>query len=233
MPLEYAPYVFISLGLLLQALPLILLLLARADLGLTPLWFGLIALCALLTEPNYDLWLTTVGSGFLLSAAGAIILVSPPTGFARRWVSRLVLAVGASTGMPTLFLTPFFAFRAFRERDRERIVQTGILLFFGGLQAWALFRGGTGSRQYVFSTDGILAAILTNQILLPLIGHNQVVNVESFVGALRGQIMANRMTGVTYFVLIASVGLVATAIYRFVRLAPSRPNASFWSVPRH
>lgn len=216
-PLEYSPYVFVGLELLLQTLPLVLLLLARAELRLTLLWFGVAALCCLLTQPNSEVWLTTIGSGFILSASAAIILISTTTTLPRRWLARAVLAVGATTGLPTLFLTPLFAYRALKERDRERIIQTGILVLLGTFQAWSLLNHGTGIRQYVFSTDAIAAAILTNQILLPLVGHDLLLNVESVVGALRQQIIVNRMTGLSYLALLGSVGLFGAALYGLAR----------------
>jgi hypothetical protein len=212
-PLEVAPFVFIILGGFLQVLPLILLMWNRVEMDLTPGVFALTALCFLVVTPNYDLWLTTVTSGFLLGAAGVVVLIAPATRARRKWVSCAVLAMGASTGMPTLFLTPFFFLRLWKERERERLIQTSILLFFGVFQAWIVMHG-QGGRKFVFSTDGILAAILTNQILLPLFGYDLIIKINPWINTLRAQVAANQLTAGNYVTLVAAVGAFGAGIYK-------------------
>lgn len=217
-PLEFAPYVFIGVGLLVQVLPLVLLLFSRVELRLTPVWFALIALCCLVAQPSEEIWLSTVGSPFLLSAAAAIILVvSPVRPQGSRWLARAVLAVGALTGLSTLLLTPLFVLRAMVERHRERIIQACILLFFGSFQLWALLKyGGTNGRHYLFSTDAILAALASNDLLLPLFG-NGATQLARYVALVRDQIVTNHMNATTYFTLLGFVGLFAVAFYRLVK----------------
>ena len=138
-PLEQAPLVTTYLALLVQVL-----VSAVVIFGNSPYWESwpkkfLIACGIQLINP-FEVWLTTISAHFWLCIATFFILLENPYGKerARRYFHRVMLVLAGLSSVVSLFLTPFFLWKAWRERCRESWVQAGILITAGVIQTSAL-----------------------------------------------------------------------------------------------
>ncbi len=127
-PLEQAPLVTTLMALAAQMTPIILILWSRS-----PIWKGWLFRLAgvavyLFAALTWETWLNTTCSYTIFGLITFLILLEEtPSGAARRWIYRALLLLAGLTGTLSCFLTPFFAARAFFEKDKQRWLQTAIL----------------------------------------------------------------------------------------------------------
>jgi hypothetical protein len=138
-PLEQAPFVTTYIALLIQVL-----VSAVVIFGNSPYWDTwpkkfLIACGIQLINP-FEVWLTTISAHFWLCIATFFILLENPYGNERirRYFHRVILAIAGFSSVVSIFLTPFFIRKAWRDSCRESWIQAGILTTAGAIQACAL-----------------------------------------------------------------------------------------------
>ncbi len=178
MPLRLAPYVTISLALLIQLLPPFIILRA-ADAWLGRPRIRIAAILLILFAANSDeTWLQTLHSQFQSTlACGLILALDVPEGGKAAIAWRLAaLALAPLCGTSAFALLPLFLLRAMAESSRGRAIQFGALgagmliqiAFFFTLQP-----GGSASVHPVL----YLCMLTVRHLAVPFLGvpHGQTV----------------------------------------------------------
>ena len=91
----------------------------------------------------------------------------------KKWYYRILLGFAGLTGVVSCFLIPGFLIKAWKMKDREYYIQTGILLFSAALQIIAVFAYPDSDKPERFLTTSlpvILSIIWTKTIALPFAG---------------------------------------------------------------
>ena len=185
-PLSLAPYLTITIALLVQLCPPLLLLTAR-DAWLQPRHVRLAALLLVLTVPACEeIWLQTLHCQFELTLCCAIILSLDVTG-GRIGLLRLGLLFLAPLCGPTaIALIPLFLLRTLAERSRGRAVQTTTLALAAAVQLLFFFHAVPG-RGYGFNPVVLLCVLTVRHLETPFLG---VSHAEIVAAAIRARLAA-------------------------------------------
>ena len=146
-PLARAPQVTALFALAAQLLPMAIIAWGRAALWRDPprrvIGIGVVLLGALTDE----IWLNTVNSQPWFVLAAALLLLEPAdAGRAGRVARAAALAVAGLSAPVAGALTPLFAWRAWRARSRQALVEAGIVAACALVQLWCVWlaaRGGS------------------------------------------------------------------------------------------
>src|ERR1700756_4418871 len=102
-------------------------------------------------------WLNTTNSHFLFGLITFLIMLVPGNELStfQKWFFRFLLLVCGLTGPASVFFTPAFLIKAYKEKNREKYIQLLILLVCTIIQAgvilYAIFYNNTYHRLTVFS----------------------------------------------------------------------------------
>lgn len=135
LPLEAAGHLCVFAELAIQLLLVHVIVRCEAFRGTRQK--AIAAAVGLLTAPTTAIVLCTDNAQFFLAIATGVILVSDP---GKRSLERITILLFAGlNGVLSCCLLPFFAFQAWRQRDRSRWIQTGTLAACTVIQAIAVF----------------------------------------------------------------------------------------------
>jgi hypothetical protein len=172
--LEAAPRVTVVAALLAQLLPIVLVAAARA-----PAWGGVwrraaaIAIVLFGTRTGGQ-WLNTVNSQIFLGLATVVVLLEPAHVSARRRrVYAAVVALAGLSGPVASFLTPLFAWRAWRERTRTTIALAAVSVACALVQVVCLWTAGpsaTAGRAHGVTLGAVAAVAWMRTLVLPALG---------------------------------------------------------------
>lgn len=170
-PIEYAPYVTITVALLIQITPAILLATARDEwlAGRTRL---LAALLLVTTPPVSDeIWLATTHAQAHLALAATLVLVLEMRGGAIGVFRLFVLVLAAFSGPAAWALIPFFVLRSYIDGSKGRATQAGVLAACTITQLLCFFhmrpdRVFAGPRMQ-------LLIFFVRHLAIPFLGHDQ------------------------------------------------------------
>ena len=177
-PFCLAPLLLNLMAIAFQALPVNMLLAARSSTW-GSLRFRLLLAGVYLALPNCD----EVGRGItnaqwpLALSAFLLLVACTPKNMAGRLFDILFLLLCGLTGPFCIFLLPISISLAWKERDKWRWVQTGIL---GGaclIQGWAILYLAPASRAHraYGASAELLARLLGGQVYIgALLGHNKL-----------------------------------------------------------
>jgi hypothetical protein len=234
LPVAYAPYLTIALGLLVQLCPLALLLDARDD-WMKPLAVRVAAILLILFVPAVEeIWLNSLHCQFQLTLCCAIILSLESYGaMTRRSLARYaVLLVAPLCGPGAIALLPLFALRTAMDRSAGRFWQT-VFLAVGSFLQLALFFHHEQSRSYSLDPSLLLNIFTVRHLYLPYLGidHARIAAAAIEARRLSGHVplkatllpilvfgpllvlsLLHRRTGPAFWFLTAG-GLVACASY--------------------
>lgn len=191
-PLEQAPLVTTLMALAVQLTPIVLILWSRL-----PIWkgwlFRLLGVAVyLFAALSWETWLnTTCSYTFFALITFLILLEETPARPARRWIYRALLLLAGLSGTLSCFLMPFFAARAFFEKDRERWLQTAILTLCVLLHMLIIFsysaRGNIGDRFHFIGFATLGATVATQTAALFTTGLEQAATWGNYLFALTSQ----------------------------------------------
>ena len=175
-PLEYAPAVTTAMGTLLWAGLLALVALPSGPLASHTA--RLAAVAVLILIPVHDGKTHASFAQYYLCFATALVLVSGAGAAWERWFRRLMLLVAGTSGMQPLFLAPLFVWKWLRRgREREVLVQIGILAACGALQAgvllWTMQNAPeeVSTKRWTMFEPGVFGgAITTRSLVAPFAG---------------------------------------------------------------
>ncbi len=178
-PLEYAPLVTTGIAALVQLLPAVLLVTGRID-ALPDLLSKALALALLLVAlPTEENWLTSTNSSHFMAVSAGIILISQPWTSRTRFLHVGLLVLAGLSGIDANLLAPFFWWRAYRERSRERLEQAVALSVCAAVQVAVVLIaplygfasvGLEGRRTPRLDLQVLAYAVFAKDILLPLAG---------------------------------------------------------------
>lgn len=188
LPLEYAPYFTMMVGLLSQLLPAILILNGRSP-WLADLRVRLVALLILVLMPTTEeVFLNAMHVQFHLAlAVGLIAALKAGDGRLRKVFEGSILFLAPLCGPAAIVFLPLFALRGLIERDRRRCWQFAILASGAAIQM-LFFYHATPLRGVPFDPLNLAAAMF---IRLPALLFSGVTGADFFgwaaaVGLIKG-----------------------------------------------
>ncbi len=169
LPLEWAPYLTISVALAIHLLAP-LLLLSASDSWLRPWWMRAGCLLLLLLAPGVDEGLLqTLHCQFQTTLCCALIVALD---VAPGWRHRLrlgLLAFAPLCGVVPIVLIPIFLFRAWTDRSRLRLTQAAALGAGSAIQLLGFFHAVAG-RGYALHAVLALCAVTVRYLESPFLG---------------------------------------------------------------
>lgn len=102
-----------------------------------------------------ELWLNTTNSHFILGLITFLIMVISATELSKfqKYFFRILLLIGGLTGPASIFFTPTFLLKAYREKNKEKYIQACIITLCAFIQAaiilYSLFYNNTYNRLAV------------------------------------------------------------------------------------
>ncbi len=167
-PLEFAPRVTVlCAGLVMLGVALFII---RCDAFPTPGAKGLGLAALLFAVPSSEVWLNTINSQFYFAVGTAILLVTA-RGRIGSDVRLAFLLLAGLTGPVSVFLVPFFLYRAWRERTGWAYAEAAVLTLCTLVQAALVLQGLTGgARAGAFAPQALAAAIAVKSLILPWFG---------------------------------------------------------------
>ncbi len=170
LPLEYAPYLTMSLGLAAQLLPAVLILTSREQ-WLTRPSAVVVALLLIAGSPaTEEVFFNVLHIQFQLALCAALILAFElPATRAARIGYNLLLFLGPLCGPGVIVILPLFALRCLVDRDNKRLMQVAALGAGTALQL-LLFFGQSPMRGHVVGPAMVAAAMFVRMIALRFFG---------------------------------------------------------------
>ena len=216
LPLSYAPYFTILVGLLFQLCPPFLLL-SASDSWLQPLHVRLTGLLLLLFVPaSEEIWLQTLHCQLELTlCCGMIVALQTVTG--PRALFRLaVLMLAPLCGPGAIALVPLFWLRAMLDRSRDRRLEAMILTIGAVIQLSFFFHiVSERHREYAFSPIMLLQVITARHLILPFMG--------MWIAEAAARCAAVSMAKFTVILPLGVIGSLAA-----VTLSRRREHPAFW-----
>lgn len=221
LPLERAPYLTMTIGLISQLLPAGLVLTTK-----TP-WLQnratlVVALLIIAASPvTEEVFFNVLHIQFHLALCAALILtLDVPDSLKARIGYGILLFLAPLCGPGAIVLLPLFGLRALVDGDRRRIEQLAWLGAGGGLQL-LLFYGASPMRGHWTGPATIAAALLVRPLALRLLG-------PDLANRFGDAVYASQVDGslLWWWVAAASVAVFAGLIV----LAARRRDAVLWLV---
>jgi hypothetical protein len=177
-------------------------------------------LIILFAASSGEIWLNTINSQFYLAVVTFLILMEDMgrTGPVQLWLYRALLLVCGLSGAVSCFLLPMFILKAFFKRDRETLIQTGILAVCVLVQGWAWWvsRETGGSLAMRFSNldlPTVVAVIVNRTIVAPILGQTFTGSSAAWLSHLR-QVSLSQFTWLSIGLVVGVTGLFCTLCWR-------------------
>jgi hypothetical protein len=179
--LEYAPFVTTYFSFVVQVLPFVILVYGKSHLFRNRSLVTIGCLLMLVPATNFgEIWFTIIHTKNWIGLAAFIILFEDMSEWSTRktWFFRwLVLFCGLS-GPYAAVLAPIFALSYFVYRERERLIQAGILagccLIDLALLIFEVHAGGAGQRTAVFTWDSAVVNVFCFQFVCAFLGEKSL-----------------------------------------------------------
>jgi hypothetical protein len=219
LPVRLAPYLTITIALLVQLCPAALLLTAR-DAWLRPVPMRWAACLLVLFVPAVEeVWLQTLHCQFHLALCAGILLALEPRAGRAAWFGLALLLLAPLCGPGAIALLPLFALRTMLERTRPRLLQT-LALGFGSTLQLALFFHSEHARGYSLQPVMLLNIITVRHIWLPILG---VARADAMAPRLRAEVARGLVPHIsTVLPFVVFLPWLAATLWR------RRRHAAFW-----
>jgi hypothetical protein len=102
----------------------------------------------LVTAP--ELWVNTTNSHFIFGLITFLIMIiyAPDLSIFQKYFFRAMLFIGGLTGPASIFFTPAFLLKAYREKSKEKYIQAGIMLLCACIQALVILYSILYNNKY-------------------------------------------------------------------------------------
>ena len=174
---ENAATVSTYMGFLVQLVPIYIISFTTCKLWNSPLKKIFCAFIVVIVMAP-ELWLNTTNSHFIFGLITFLVMVISATTLSRfqKYFFRALLFIGGLTGPASIFFTPTFLFKAYREKSKEKYIQAGILTICAFIQAfvivYSIFFNNTYKRLSVHNLSiSRYHFIIDNFSLLPHSSH--------------------------------------------------------------
>ena len=218
-PLDYAPYVTITIALLIQICPAVLLATARDE------WLNdrikLVAALLLLATPpaTEEVWLATIHAQVHLGLCTALILTLDLRGGAVGVFRYLLLLLAAFCGPGAWTLVPWFALRAVIDKSWTRAAQGALIVFGAAVQLLFFYNFGLRPNPVFAGPRMQLLIVFVRHLLIPLVG---VQGAGPIASSVHDQVVAAHAPIWPMVVTVLVFGGFAFAVLRW------RVRSSIW-----
>jgi hypothetical protein len=221
--LKYAPIATTYFAWLIQLVPFLIILCFKSHL-FNSAWRTAVGCLILLFAPTAtgEVWLNSINSPSYLGAVAFLLLFVDTSESTKRskWVMRSMLLVAGLSGIYAAILFPLYGLSYFVYRERERVVQAGILvgclLMQVGIVMLVRIRTGLEATRFSnFTLDTALVNILFFQIVNPITGEATARHMFRYLGlsnALAISISVPRVGSVTLAAWFSIVVMVLLLI---------------------
>lgn len=187
--LEYAPFVTTYSSLCLQILPLAILIFGKSHLFRNRAAIAAGCLLILLAPTTSgELWLNTINSMSWFGLAALVVLFEDTTAWSRRKTiaMRALFVIFGFCGPYAVIMFPLFVFSWFVYKEREKLMQAGILAAFTVVQfgIFLLVRqsGGATSRLGSLTLDSAIVNVFYFHIAGALGGERGAIAIFKKLG---------------------------------------------------
>ncbi len=219
MPLRLAPYMTITVALLIQLLPPLLILTARDGWLRGPLTRISGVLLLLLVPASEEIWLQTLHCQFELTLCCGIILVLEPEAGLLGLLRLAILLLAPLCGPGAIALIPLFLLRLAGDRNAARLLQVVVLCLAAALQI-SLFLRSTPGRGFSLDPAVLLCIMTVRHLALPFLGG---ARAEGIAAAIRARLASGHTPHVATILPILVGGMLALMV-----AARPAPRPAFW-----
>ncbi len=175
--LEYAPFVTTYFSLIVQVTPFAILVYGKSHLFRNRVLMTIACVLMLVPATNFgEIWFNTINAKNWTGLVAFIILFEDTSKWSKRktWFFRWVLLFCGLSGPYAAVLAPIFALSYFVYRERERLIQAGILagccLIDVALFIFEVHAGGAAHRTEVFTWDSAVVNVFYFQASWAFLG---------------------------------------------------------------
>jgi len=221
LPLRLAPYMTITVSVLVQLCAPLLLMLAR-DRWLQPVAVRLAGVLLLLLVPSTgEIWLQTLHCQFQLLLCCGIILGLDVAKGRGAWLRTGVLVLAPLCGPVVIALVPLFVARAVIDGSRARLLQGVALAGGAAIQLGVFFHPqAIPDRGYTLDPATLLNVFAVRHVVMPFLGPGAALELGR---ALRMQMLAGKVPLIAVVLPAVVFGPAVAAM-----LWPGRPRAALW-----
>ncbi len=169
--LENVPYVTLLFSVTVQLIPFAIVL-----WSISAFWQSMdrktAGILILLFAPiSGEVWVSTILSQvFFAITTFLLLLEDAPVTALRRWIYRVLLLLGGLTGPISGILSPFFLHEAYREKSKERWIQTIVLATCAAIQTYIMFFMSYRGTHSVFDIPAYILSLGTQSVGTVLLG---------------------------------------------------------------
>lgn len=134
--IDNAAIVSTYMGFLVQLVPVYIIAFTNYRFWDNPIK-KIICTLIVITVTAPEQWLNTTNSHFIFGLITFLIMVVSPEGLSlvTKYLFRILLIIGGLTGPASIFFTPTFLLKAYKEKNKEKYIQAGILVVCAIIQA--------------------------------------------------------------------------------------------------
>jgi hypothetical protein len=136
---ENAVIISTYLGLLVQIIPVYIIVFTNNKFWDNPLK-KIVCTLIVIVAMAPELYLNTTNSHFIFGLITFLIMIVSASQLSgmQKHLFRILLFVGGLTGPASIFLSPMFLLKAYRERSKEKYIQAGIISICAIIQAMVI-----------------------------------------------------------------------------------------------
>jgi hypothetical protein len=133
---ENAAMISTYMGFLVQIIPVYIISFTKNIFWDNPIK-KIICVSIIIFAMPLELWLNTTNSHFIFGLITLLILIISTEGLSvfQKSFFRILLFIGGLTGPASMFFTPVFILKAYRDKNKEKYIQVAILILCSVIQA--------------------------------------------------------------------------------------------------
>ena len=172
-----------------------------------------------------ELWLNTTNSHFIFGLITFLIMVISTSELSKfqTYFFRALLFLGGLTGPASIFFTPTFLLKAYREKSKEKYTQAGIITICAVIQAsiilYSIFFDNKYKRlavhdlkttRYHFIIDNFSLLPHTYPFHYHLLSFDLITIFGMLIGTFYGYLILKKIKNIDYIIPLLSVLVVGT-----------------------
>jgi len=221
--IENAAIVSTYMGLLVQLIPLYIIIFTSNKFWDNP-FKKIICSFSIIIVTSPELWLNTTNSHFIFGLITFfIMLVATATlSKAQKYFFRFLLFIGGLTGPASIFFTPTFLLKAYKEKSKEKYIQAGIITLCAIIQAgvilYAIFYNNTYNRlavhdlkttRYRFIIDNFTLLLHRPSVTYQLFSTDLIILFGMLIGCFYTYLLIKNRKNNEYLIPLLSFIVVA------------------------
>jgi hypothetical protein len=146
---ESAPIVSTYMGFAVQLIPVYIVAFTTYSFWNTPVKKIICTLIIIVTTAP-EQWLNTTNSHFIFGIITFLIMVISANELSlfQKYFFRVLLFIGALTGPASIFFTPIFLLKTYKEKSKEKYIQAAIIVVFAMVQALSILYSILFNNKY-------------------------------------------------------------------------------------